>query len=330
MQNNLRIVLFGSGEVTARCLVHLIERGTTVTGLVISSNEDNVSEELLTLAEVEGIRTLAPKKLRSAEFLDLLRNDLRPDVILSIAYQHHIPREVLDMPRWGALNWHPSLLPSHRGPDPYFWALYEGDREAGVTVHYMTEEFDAGEIILQPRLPILSHDTWGTLARRLDVLALETLNDIMNMMENAPGDLPRRSQPSALDTYQSRPRPEDFNINWFDKAQTIVNLVHACNPNFGARTRFRDNIIFIFKATIFPVSRDLQDQREQGLSKAVPGEIVDRDAVGIYVQTGSELVRLEIVQSNGDYLLSGADFAFMERTQIGERLEEIDPVSTIF
>lgn len=333
IQYNPRVVLFGSGEVTAWALSHLLERSVSVSAVVMSSKTADCAEELQTVAEIAGIKTLAPKDLNDPEFLHTLRFDLQPEIIFSIAYQNYIPQSVLDVPRWGALNWHPSLLPGYRGPDPYFWVLAEGELETGLTVHFMTNEFDAGDIVLQNHIPILSFETWGTLARRLDHLAVHMLDEMVTMVQTDPVNLPRRRQPETGSSFHLRPRTEDFNIDWHRDAQSIVNLVRASNPNFGARTRMRDNILFIFKATVFPSLQVWKNGRSKEYRplphNTRPGEIVDRDHIGFYVQTGSQLVRIEIVQQDGDYLLSGADFASIERLRIGERLEEIQPVTSV-
>ncbi|MBI3090612.1 MAG: methionyl-tRNA formyltransferase [Candidatus Tectomicrobia bacterium] len=328
MAQEFRIVLFGSGEVTALCLDQLLERGAAVTGLVVSAQEGDVDADLLTLAEAMGIPTQAPADLRSRQFLAWLRHECRADIIFSIAYQHRLPPEVLRLPRLGALNWHPSLLPLHRGPDPYFWALHDGDLETGLTIHLMEETFDSGDIVLQHRLPILVHDTWGTLARRLDVVAVEMVREVMDLLEAHPTQLPRRPQGVTAMAYQRRPSQNDFNINWHGRAQAIVNLVRACNPNVGARTRFRDGVLFVFKACLSPVpSRLLEEWRKEG-RKALPGKVLATDSAGLVVQAGDHAVRLEIVQRDADYLLGGRDFACIERVQAGEVMEELRLVSS--
>lgn len=323
MAQDLRIVLFGSGEVTALCLDQLLERGVNVTGLVVSAQKEAVDADLLTLAEAVGIPTQDPADLRSRQFLAWLRDEARPDLLFSIAYQHRLPPEVLRLPRLGGLNWHPSLLPRHRGPDPYFWTLYDGDLETGLTIHLMEETFDSGDIVLQHRLPILVHDTWGTLARRLDVVAVQMVGEVMDLLEANPTQLPRRPQGATAKAYQRRPSQNDFNINWHGRAQAIVNLVRACNPHHGARTRFRDSILFIFKANLSPVPPRLLEEWRKGGRKAMPGEILATDSAGLLVQAGDHAVRLEIVQRDADYLLSGRDFACFERVQAGEFMEEL-------
>jgi methionyl-tRNA formyltransferase len=172
-----------------------------------------------------------------------------PDLLVSWFFPKRIPQRVLDLARLGAVGVHPSLLPRHRGPDPYFWAIESGDAETGVTAHRLDDEYDTGPILAQRRLPIdPSWNAW-MLARRLDRPSLGLLREIVSAFKErrAPSERPQMEDGATL-----APEPDDqlLAISWQDEAGQIARRIRAASPWPGAFTQIGDHLVILTSARI--------------------------------------------------------------------------------
>ncbi len=157
---------------------------------------------------------------------------VRPDAVICWAFAWRIPPEVLEIPRFGTVNYHPSLLPRHRGPNPLAWTIRTGDSHFGVTWHRLVQEFDAGPIMAQQATPVRDEDTLGDVVPRLNVMALRMLPEVMGMLASGhsgvPQDEDRASQaPRFGADYQS--------IDWSHSATSIHTQVRAWSFQLAAR-----------------------------------------------------------------------------------------------
>ena len=153
-----------------------------------------------------GIPVVGSRDVNGPETLAVLRN-WRPDVVISIYLNQLIKRELIGLPRLGCLNIHPALLPRNRGLFPYFWAIANGDAQSGITLHWVDEKFDTGDILLQEAIPIQPQDTLTSLAYKSAQVGAEMLVRAMQLVE--AGDPPRIPQDNSHATYYSWPRPAD-------------------------------------------------------------------------------------------------------------------------
>ncbi len=178
-----------------------------------------------------GIRVLQPLKLRDPEVIEELRA-FDPEVIVVVAYAKLIPKVILDMPRLGCINVHPSLLPRHRGAIPVQASIMAGDAETGVWTFYMDEGYDTGDLILCRRTAIGPEETGEELAARMSLLGAEVLAE--TLAELAQDNAPRRQQESEGACYSKVLKKEDLWVDWTRPAGEVANFVRALAHEPGA------------------------------------------------------------------------------------------------
>lgn len=200
-----------------------------------------------------------------------------PDLLLSFFWPRRIPGSVLAIPKLGAFGTHPSLLPRHRGPDPYFWTLLDGDEVTGVTLHRLDEDYDTGAIIDVRRLPVrATFDSW-TLARALDRPALALLVEAARRARDGDPMLGERQDP-RLATHAPQPDDTDLSIDWDDDVATILRLVRAASPTPGALADIEDETVEVVKASRF--EGEVPRALEVAEAFVVDGAVVVRAADG--------------------------------------------------
>jgi methionyl-tRNA formyltransferase len=231
-------VVFAYHNVGYRCLSVLLAHGVEVP--LVVTHRDNPQENIwfesvAELASLHGIPAITPDNPNVTEVIDQIRA-LQPDFFFSFYYREMLKRELLQIPRRGALNMHGSLLPKYRGRVPVNWAIIKGETETGATLHYMTEKPDNGDIVAQQAVPILPNDTAFEVFNKVTVAAEIALNDVL------PDLLAGRARAAIQDlskgAYFGGRKPEDGVIDWSQSAQAIHNLVRAVAPPYpGAMTR---------------------------------------------------------------------------------------------
>ena len=173
-----------------------------------------------------------PEKLRdNKKIIDIIK-ELNPDLICVVAYGKILPKEILEIPKYGCVNVHPSLLPKYRGSAPIQWAILNGDRKTGVTTMYLAEEMDAGDIILQTETDINENETSGELWDRLSKVGADLLVETLEKIENETA--PRLEQGNEF-TIAPMLDKQMAKIDWENKtAKELKNLVRGLNPIMGA------------------------------------------------------------------------------------------------
>jgi methionyl-tRNA formyltransferase len=237
---------------------------------------------------------LQPARIKDRQAIEEIRA-LRPDVMVVMAYGQILPRGVLEIPEIACLNLHASLLPRWRGAAPIQAAIAAGDREIGITVMYMDEGLDTGDILLQRTIDILPADTGGALHDRLAGVAPETLLESLDLL--AKGKAPRTPQDNAVATYAPKLKREDGKIDWSDPADAIERKIRAFDPWPGAfMTVSTDGTrnLKIFSATVI----DLRGK---------PGKILCSEAE-LVVAAGEGALSLGEVQLEGKRRMSAMEF----------------------
>jgi methionyl-tRNA formyltransferase len=251
-------------------------------------------------------------KLKDPAAVDALRA-LRPDVIITVAYGKIIPPQILTLPLLGCINVHPSLLPKYRGASPIQAALAAGERETGVTIMYQSEALDAGDIILQGRVPIAPDDTAQTLEAKLAVAGAQALVEALQLV--AEGKAPRRPQDESQATYAGKLTKQHGRIDWTQPARTLVNLIRAMDPWPSAYTWHRGKLLKICKGGAL-----------EGASSAPPGEVTEvRRGTGFVVATGQGGLLVTEVQSEGRRRMTADEYVRGTHLQVGELLGEHAP-----
>lgn len=308
---SLRVVFLGTPTFALPSL-HAIARTTTVVGVVTQPDRPSgrglvqVAPPVAVAAREMGLVLLQPESLRSAEALAEL-SALRPDLLVTVAYGRLVPGAVLVLPPMGCINLHPSLLPEYRGASPIQRAIADGATATGITVMYLSDELDAGDIILQRPVAIGPEETAGeleaVLAEEGAALLLEAVGQI------ARGEARRRAQDHARATYAGKLSKADGAIQWARPAQTLVNLVRAMNPWPCAHTTWRGGVLKVWRAHVTD---------GQGL----PGQVLEAGEDGITVAAGEGAVALIEVQPEGGRRMPAAAFARGHRVAAGDRLGE--------
>jgi methionyl-tRNA formyltransferase len=221
-----------------------------------------------------------------------------PDLVIAYTFSYKIPEDLFSIPVYGFYNVHYSLLPAYMGPFPVFWQIKNGERNGGISIHQMDENFDTGPVFMQQEIAILSGETQELYSAKLSAVSINLIQEFISKIEIA-----QSLTLTSTQSYYSRPEPKDFTIYW-DKntADEIENLTNACNAEIGgAITTFRGQMIRILEVAKATVN---------GANISLPGTIVYSDTTnGIYVACkNDEFLKLNILQT-AEGIFSGNKFA---------------------
>ena len=256
-----------------------------------------------------NIPVYQPNTLKSEETQNLIK-ELNPDLIVVVAYGKILPKEIIEMPKYGVINVHSSLLPKYRGAAPINAALIHGEEESGVSIMYIAEELDAGDVILTVKTKITDEDTFLTLHDRLKELGAKGLIEAVRLIEK--GEAPRIPQNHSEATFVKPFSKDDCKINWSKTEREIFNFVRGMSPFPSAFTICEDKI---FK--IYGVKENFKTY-ESG----VCGEVVDiKKGEGVIVKTGNGSVILTQVKPENKKLLNGADIINGGILKVGDILK---------
>ena len=298
----MRIVFIGTGEIGVPTLRALLDSSEhELVGVVTQPDKPVGRAQQVQAPPVKAelkstsLPILQPVRLRDEEAVAQIRA-LAPDVIVVMAYGQILPRGVLEIPRLACLNLHASLLPQYRGAAPIQAAIAAGDAETGITVIYMDEGLDTGDILLQTKLAISPNETGGSLHDRLAQLAPETL--LTALAQLAAGQASRRPQDLALATHAPKLTRAHGKIDWSEAAEVIERRIRAFDPWPGAFTLLADNSkhLKIFRASVVA----------QGIGE--PGIVSTPDDKEVLVATGRGTLRLEEVQLEGKRRMGATEF----------------------
>jgi methionyl-tRNA formyltransferase len=300
----MRIVFIGTGEIGVPVLRSLRESDEhELVGVVTQPDKPAGRAQRIEAPPIKAalggsaLPVLQPARIKSEEAVGEIRA-LTPDLIVVMAYGQILPRAVLDIPGVACLNLHASLLPKHRGAAPIQAAIVAGDRESGITVMYMSEGLDTGDMLLQSRLEIAADETGGSLHDRLGQIAPDALHEALIQLQR--GDAPRIPQESSLATYAPKLGREDGRINWTESAALLERKIRAFNPWPGAFTLLRDGAGRDRKLKIFSASVTES-------ARKAPGEILQAGGA-IVISAGDGVLSLGEVQLEGKRRMSAAEF----------------------
>jgi methionyl-tRNA formyltransferase len=250
----MRIVFLGSGELACPALEAVAKLPGHELVAVITQPDRPKGRQLKPAAPpvkhaAQRLRLPVhqPVKIRDDSAIQLLR-EVRPDLLIVVAYGQILPKAILDIPALGCVNVHASLLPRWRGAAPVQYAILHGDRETGVTTMFINEQMDAGDIILQRPVPIRSDDTSAALQARLARLGAELLVETVGLI--ASGRAPRTKQDESRATYAKKLTKEAGHINWKQPAEQIERQIRAFDPWPGAYTFLGETMLKLCRAEV--------------------------------------------------------------------------------
>ncbi|MHB9132030.1 MAG: formyltransferase [Armatimonadota bacterium] len=310
----MRLVCLGYQLIGHAGLQYFLEE-TDDEVVAVFTHEDSPGEEIwwpsvAELATKHGVPVYTPDNINTPEWVERIRA-MQPDFIVGFWYRNLVKQAVLDIPPGGCLNLHGSLLPKYRGRAPINWVLANGERETGMTLHYMVERADAGDIVGQAVIPIDDEDTALTLYQRSAKIGQQVLRAAWPLLRM--GKAPRVPQDLSQSTVVGRRTPEDGCIDWAWPARKMHNLVRAVtHPYPGAFIGDGVERIFVWSAWPLP-----------GLlcpNAPAPGTVCAVSDAGIEVAAGEGHLLLRRVQLSGEDELTGAEFAARYGIVPGSRL----------
>ena len=311
----LRIIFIGTPELAAASLAALLGEPTFQIIAAVTQPDRPKGRDLKhqpspvkQSAVAAGLPVLQPEKARDESFVAQLRT-LSPDLIAVTAFGQILPKTILELPRFGCLNVHTSLLPKYRGASPIQWAILKGDSETGVTIMKMDVGFDTGDILTQRATPIRDDDNAATLHDRLAQLGANLL--VQTIPDYVAGKILPQPQDAERATHVGKIRKEDGRIDWQQPARTIWNRIRAFTPWPGAFTYLPGQ----------PQPQLLKIWGAEVLSQpGSPGEILQAEKSGIVIGCGQDALRVTTLQREGGRRMSAADFLAGHPLQPGQML----------
>lgn len=237
-----------------------------------------------------NITVYQPQKVKTPEFVEILK-EYQPDIMVVVAFGQILSEEILNIPKYGCINVHGSILPQYRGAAPIQWSIINGEEFGGVTTMYMAKGLDSGDMILKAEEKIKPDDTYGSLYDRLSVIGAELLIKTLDLIEN--DEVKRIPQNDDEATFAPMIKPELEHINWNGKNTDIVNLIKGLNPQPVAYTMLNDEKLKIWFAETI-----------DGDYNGEPGTIVDVRKRDFVVMTAEGAVAVKEVQAQGGKRMS--------------------------
>jgi methionyl-tRNA formyltransferase len=316
----MKILFMGTPQFAVSSLALLLERGYEIAAVVTQPDRPKGRKRELTPSPVKayalerGLTVLQPEKLRSPEGVAAV-TAVAPDLIVTAAYGQILPKSVLDLPRLGCINVHGSLLPRYRGGAPIQRSIINGETVTGVTLMYMAEGLDTGDMIAKVEVPITDEDTAGTIFDKLSVSGAELLLEWLPRI--ADGTAGRTPQEESEATYAPNLSREDEKLDWNHDSRQLFNRVRGLSPMAGGFTHLDGEV---FKVWSFRIPEAADGALSSEWSAMAPGSVLETGAFGIRVRTGDGSIVLTEVQPAGKKTLAAAEYVKGARLAPGKML----------
>ena len=308
------IMFMGTPEISATALKKLIDDGHGICAVITREDKPRGRGNVMTptpvktLAIENGIPVYTPKTLRDEAFAALL-DEYKPEIIVVVAYGKILPLNVIEYPKFGCVNLHVSLLPKYRGAAPMQRAIMAGEKETGVTIMYMAEGLDTGDIISVEKFPILPDDDFEAIHDRSAEVGSRLLSETIENIYL--GKAKRTKQDDSLACYASKVEKEDCKVDFTLSAQNLDYIIRGVTPIPGAFCYHNGKMLKINKAT--PVD-----------AKGTPGKVVDLSAKGegyITVACGEGALKISVLIPEGKGKMTAGDFVRGRKIDLGDILE---------
>jgi methionyl-tRNA formyltransferase len=305
----MRIVLIGQAAFGQKILEALLNRGEQVAAVYAPPDKPGSKiDSLKESAQQRGIPVFQPQRMRDPAVYEKF-TELAPDLCVMAFVTDIVPESVLNAPKLGTIQYHPSLLPRHRGRSSINWAIINGDTKTGITILWPDAGIDTGPILLQKEVDISPTDTVGSLYYdKLFPLGIEAIMESIDLIQK--GQAPRIPQDESQATYERPCGEKDALIDWAQPVVRVYNLIRGTNPQPGATTSLRGQKLKIFDC-------ELTMQKIRG----TPGEIIESSDKGIAVAGQGGRLLIKRVQLQGQSKMSASEYALKVGLKVGERLE---------
>ncbi|MCQ2500342.1 MAG: methionyl-tRNA formyltransferase [Lachnospiraceae bacterium] len=309
----MRLVFMGTPDFAVGTLEKLVEAGHEIVGVVTQPDKPKGRSMTMQPTPVKavalkhGLTVYQPKRVREAEFQETLK-ELAPEAIIVVAFGQIIPDSILNMPKYGCINVHASLLPKYRGAAPIQWAVIDGEKTAGVTIMKMDAGLDTGDMYSVAEIPLAADETGGSLFDKLSELGAQLLVD--SLPKIVSGELVPVAQPAESPTdYARMITKEDGRIDWTKGAAELECRIRGLIPWPGAFSRLNGKTLKLWKIQVV--------EEESGLE---PGQVVSAGKGGLVVQTGKGQLRITDLQLEGKKRMEADAFLRGYAVEPGTRL----------
>lgn len=304
-----RILFIGMPDMALVCLNKLVAKGINIVGVVPPAKDDPTNKLMIDTAQTLGLEIIDYNiSLNDKGFLQRIKN-LNADLGVVSSFNKKLPKELLQLTKDGFINLHPSKLPDYRGANPYSHVIINGEEESAITLHYMDENFDTGDIISQYCFSLDLNETMGTLFYRTNQMCASMLYEALDYYENH--EFPRKPQPKK-DAYKkaetlSFEKKNTF-IDWTKSAEEIERFIRGLNPFIGALTCYNGMILRINSAYVIEKKHNF-----------TPGTICETKN-SLKVACGEDILEIDSLQYGAFFVSSGRDFVERLNPKKGEIL----------
>ncbi len=301
----MRIVFMGTPDFSVPALKALVEAGHQVIAVVTQPDKPKGRGKEVQMTPVKiqameyGIPVYQPAKVREASFVEVLKG-LEADVYVVIAFGQILPKAVLELPKYGCINIHASLLPKYRGAAPIQWCVIDGERETGITTMMMDVGLDTGDMLEKAVIPIEEKETGGSLHDKLSMAGGDLILSTLKKLEE--GTLVRTPQTDEGTCYAKMLTKSLGDIDWNQGAVSIERLIRGLNPWPSAYTMWNGKTIKIWAADVIAGREAAEFLSESGVpaeTGTAPGTVVCSDKRGLVVCTGGGLLSIRELQMEG-------------------------------
>lgn len=311
----MRIVFMGTPDFSVPALKALVEAGHQVTAVVTQPDKPKGRGKDVQMTPVKiqaleyGIPVYQPVKVKTPEFVEVLKKEA-PDAIVVIAFGQILSKEILDLPKYGCVNIHASLLPKYRGAAPIQWAVIDGEKETGVTTMMMDVGLDTGDILETKVIPLDPKETSGSLFEKLSEAGGPLILSTLEKLEK--GTITRTPQGESGTSYAKMLTKTLGDINWTMSATAIERLIRGLNPWPSAYTQWEGKTMKIWEAEVEDVVETI-DTHE-------PGTITEVTKHGFKVQTGEGRLAIKSLQIPGKKRMEADAFLRGYHIETGTKL----------
>ena len=303
----MRIVCIGQAAFGQKVLETLIQRGEEVVAVYALPDIAGKANPLKDLALQVGVPVFQPELMRAPDVYNEYIK-LKPDLNVMAFVTSIIPENLLNYPKLGTIQYHPSLLPKHRGGSAINWAIINGESKTGISIFWPDKGIDTGPILLQKEVEIFPDDTVGSLYfNKLFPLGVEAIVESIELIKK--GIAPRIKQDESQATYEGLCTEKDAVIDWSQPVNKVYNLIRGTDPQPGAITYFRGNELKLFDSQLI-------DDVKSGSS----GEVIDITQAGFVVAAINGAVLIKRVQEQGLSKIAAAEFCSRADLKAGDRL----------
>ena len=309
----MRIVFMGTPDFSVPALEALVEGGHEVVAAITQPDKPKGRGKAVLMTPVKekamelGIPVYQPVKVREPEFVEKLRQ-MKPDAIVVVAFGQILPKSILEIPRYGCVNIHASLLPKYRGAAPIQWAVIDGERESGVTTMFMNEGLDTGDMLEKEAVTLDPKETGGSLHDKLSAIGGRLILSTLKGLED--GTLKGTPQTDEGTCYAKMLKKSLGDIDWTMDAAAIERLIRGLNPWPSAYTCLHGKTLKIWDGDVL--------EREYGVE---PGTVAEVAKDRLVVQTGQGSLAIRSLQLEGKRRMDAGDFLRGYAVEAGTRLE---------